>query len=100
MALKKLAWWGSHRVAAGSFDIRGWRVQDEAGVDLGVVADLIFDDGAGLARYASLDIADEKLLVPIGSLTLRPSARIAVLIDARPGPALAQEVRADDHDQA
>ncbi len=99
MTLRKLAWWGSHRLATGSPDVRGWRVLDEAGAELGVIVDLIFDDENGLARYVGLRVAGEKVLVPVAALELRPCERVAVVSGGPLGLVAQREENADDRHQ-
>lgn len=77
MALKKLKWWGAHRVAAGSPDVRGWRVVGADGTELGTVEDLIFEPEPARVRYVGVRIAEEKVLVPVANLELDVKGRVA-----------------------
>lgn len=71
--LSQLAAW---RVADGEPDIRGWPVLGGDDAELGRVRDLLIDPEAERVRYASVDTdgGDGHLLLPIGYLSLEPSA--------------------------
>lgn len=81
MTLKKIEWWDQYKVADDSTDIRGWKLLDRKGHDIGEITDLIFDTESCRARYAVTDIATKQVLLPIGMLALDEGKKEAVAPD-------------------
>jgi uncharacterized protein (TIGR02271 family) len=75
MTLKRLERSPNWDVADGDPDIRGWRVHDRTGGDLGRIEGLLFEDRTDRVVYAIVDAAGRNVLVPIGDLELDESGR-------------------------
>lgn len=78
MALRKLERDGSWRVAAGSPDIRRFRLYDGAGAKVGVIAGLLFDTEIRVVRFAVADLWDRQVLVPVGLIDVDEARRRVV----------------------
>ncbi|HET9986754.1 MAG TPA: PRC-barrel domain-containing protein [Longimicrobiales bacterium] len=79
-ALTPLSQLPGFRVAEGEPDVRGWRVVDCRGDEVGVIDDLVVDPAARKVRYALARIeGGAPLLLPVGLLALdAEAARVRV----------------------
>lgn len=81
-ALSRLSELEGYDVAEGSPDIRGWRVVDEAGREVGDVADLLVDTSSAEALYAAVDLEDgAEADVPIATILLDEQAEAVHLTE-------------------
>ncbi|MBX6364762.1 MAG: PRC-barrel domain-containing protein [Gemmatimonadetes bacterium] len=69
-----------YRVAEGEADVRGWRLTDCRGDDVGAVEDLVVDPAARKVRYAVARLdGNARVLLPVGLLALdADAARVRV----------------------
>ncbi len=59
-----------YRLAREEPDVRGWPLAGEQGEQLGVVSDLVVDVDAGTVRYAAIERAGRRVLLPVGFLDI------------------------------
>jgi sporulation protein YlmC with PRC-barrel domain len=78
--LKKLGETDDYGVADDSHDIRGWSVVDDNGIELGKVADLLFDSNTEQVRYVIVDTLGRHVLIPLGSLGFEHEPRRVVAL--------------------
>lgn len=66
MALQRLDKQHDYKVAHGSTDIRGWKVKDSNGLEVGKIDGLLFEPAQNEVRYAIADIDNRCVLIPVG----------------------------------
>ncbi|MDB5101026.1 MAG: hypothetical protein JWM80_5447 [Cyanobacteria bacterium RYN_339] len=77
--LRKLSEADEFQVKGDSHDIRGWRVLDEVGRELGTVTDLLFEPETAEVVFAEVATAGQDQLVPIEALGFEEGVRHLVV---------------------
>lgn len=70
MALKRLDKEHDYKVAHDSTDIRGWKVKDANGNQVGKIDGLLFEPSDNEVRYAIAEIENRCVLLPVGMIDL------------------------------
>lgn len=78
----------SYELTKGEADIRGWKVKNEAGANVGKVRDLLFDPENNAVRYTIIDLdhlgtdlEEKTVLIPIGLVRLSEDKDELILPD-------------------
>lgn len=70
MALRRLDKEHDYKVAHDSTDIRGWKVKDASGQQVGKIDGLLFEPADNEVRYAIAEIDNRCVLLPVGMIDL------------------------------